>query len=189
MDKVRATLDRWTLPWKSSYYGTFNRGYRDTKAIVFAEEYMDIPKNSTEYKVFCFNGRAKFTLLELDYFGSSPKRAYYDRDWNEVPYRFGKIPKVSLGEMPNQYPEVIRLAEILAEPFPYVRVDFYDIEGNLYVGELTFYSGGGFSNLMPREWDYILGEDLDLSAAMESVASGEYKSQSVRRGERNDKVY
>lgn len=189
LNKVRATLDRWTLPWKSSYYGTFNRGYRDTKAVIFAEEYLDIPKNSTEYKVFCFNGRAKFTLVELDFFGSSPKRAYYDRDWVEVPYSFGKAPKVSLNKMPEQYPEIIRLAEILAEPFPYIRVDFYDIDGKLYVGELTFYSGGGFSNLKPREWDHILGKDLDISAAMECVANGVYKSQSADGEERNDQAY
>lgn len=169
LDKVRATLDRWILPWKSSYYGTFNRGYRDTKPIVFAEEYLDIPHNSTEYKVFCFNGRVKFTLLELDYFGNTPRRAYYDRDWKEVPYQLGNIPKVSLDKMPDAYPQIIRLAEILAEPFPYVRVDFYDIQGKLYVGELTFYSGGGFSNLKPREWDYKLGQELDLSYAMERV--------------------
>lgn len=182
LDKMRATLDRWTLPWKSSYYGTFNRGYRETKAVIFAEEYLDIPKNTTEYKVFCFNGKAKFTLLELDYFGSSPKRAYYDRDWNEVPYSFGNIPKVSVDKMPKQYPKIIRLAEILAEPFPYIRVDFYDIDGKLYVGELTFYSGGGFSSLKPKEWDCALGKELDLTDAMESVASGEYKSQPVSKG-------
>lgn len=186
LDKVRATLDRWTLPWKSSYYGTFNRGYRETKAVIFAEEYLDIPKNTTEYKVFCFNGKAKFTLVELDFFGNNPKRAYYDRNWVQVPYSFGKVPKVSLNEMPEQYPEIIRLAEILAEPFPYIRVDFYDINGKLYVGELTFYSGGGFSKLNPREWDYILGKELDISTAMECVATGEYNYSSENREEENE---
>lgn len=168
---VRATLDRWMLPWKSSYYGTFNRGYRDTKPILFVEEYLDIPKNSTEYKVFCFHGRAKFTLVELDYFGNHPRRAYYDREWKEVPYRFGNIEKTTLGKMPETYPEIIRLAEKLADPFPYIRVDFYDIHGRLYVGELTFYSGGGFSPLLPIEWDHQLGQELDLTQAMNDVGS------------------
>ena len=166
LNKTRAVLDRWRLPWKSSYYGTFNRGYRDTKSIVFAEEYLDIPENSTEYKVFCFNGKAKFTLVELDYFGSDPKRAYYDRNWKEVPYQFGNIKKVSLGKKPENYSEIIRLSEKLAKPFPYIRVDFYDIKGKLYVGELTFYSGGGFSALTPQKWDYELGKELDLTQAM-----------------------
>lgn len=178
LDQTRATLDRWMLPWKCSYYGTFNRGYQSVKPVIFAEEFLDIPQNSTEYKVFCFNGRAKFTLLELGYFGSSPKRAYYDRDWNEVPYQFGGIPKVSVEKMPDVYPEIIRLAEILAQPFPYIRVDFYDVQGKIYVGELTFYSGGGFSSVQPKDWDYRLGEELDISSAMGSTRSAGFRSPS-----------
>lgn len=166
IEKTRAILDRWTLPWKCSYYGSFNVGYRNVKPIIFAEEYLDISNNSTEFKVFCFNGRAEFVLLELDYFGKQPRRAYYDRDWNEVPWRFGKIQTASVPEKPAEYDEIIRLAEKVAEPFPYIRVDFYDIEGKLYIGELTFYSGGGFSYLNPPEYDKLLGDKLDISIAM-----------------------
>ena len=61
---------------------------------------------------------------------------------------------------------MLSIAEKLAEPFPYVRVDFYDIKGKLYVGELTFYSGGGFTRIIPSKWDEILGEKLDISEAM-----------------------
>ena len=163
IDKVRATLDRWTLPWKTSYYGSFNRGYKDVKAKIFAEEYLDIPKNSTEYKAFCFNGKVRFTLVEMDYFGKSPKRGYYDRNGDELPIKLGKIEKGQWPEIPKEYEEIIRIAEILAEPFPYVRVDFYSINEKLYVGELTFYSGGGFTKISPSEWDHIFGEELDIS--------------------------
>lgn len=171
MDKLRYTLDQWTLPWFSSYYGTFNKGYQTVKPIIFAEEYLDLKNNTTEYKVFCFNGRAEFTLIELDYFGGKPARAYYDRDWNKVPWQFtnrykNKEANVTLGEMPAEYPEMLRLAEKLAEPFPYIRVDFYCIEGKLYVGELTFYSGGGLTVLEPEVYDKSFGEKLDITDAM-----------------------
>ena len=177
IDQVRSKLDRWSLPWKSSYYGTFNRGYRTVPARIFAEEYLDIPKNSTEYKVYCFNGKVRFTLVELDYFGAKPKRAYYDRDWKEVPFFWKGVEKTQVPVMPEEYPEIVRIAEVLAKPFPYVRVDFYDIDGRLYVGEMTFYSGGGFSRLRPREWDHILGEELDISEAMERVKRGDFATE------------
>lgn len=167
INKIRSNLDRWMLPWKSSFFGTFNRGYKGMKPIVFAEQYLNIPENSTEYKVFCFNGKAKFTLIELDYFGKNPQRAYYDKDWNEVPFQFGNIKKVQLPEPPANYVKILELAEKLAEPFPYIRVDFYDIDGKLYVGELTFYSGGGFSKIQPLEYDKILGEELDISSVFD----------------------
>ncbi len=174
IDKIRADLDRWTLPWKTSYYGTFNRGYRTVKPVIFAEEFMEIPENSVEYKAFCFNGKIRFTLVELGYFGNKPQRAYYDRDWKEVPFQWGNIEKVSVPQMPEEYPEILRIAEELAKPFPYVRVDFYSVNGKLYIGELTFYSGGGFSHMKPRAWDNALGEELDISEPMRRVASGEF---------------
>ena len=52
---------------------------------------------------------------------------------------------------------MIRLAEKLAEDFDFIRVDMYNIDGRLYVGELTCYPGGGQIRWIPREYDYWLG--------------------------------
>lgn len=166
LEEVKAKLDMWRLPWKSSYYGSFNWGYKNMSPIVFAEEYLNIADNSTEYKFFCFNGKVNFVLVELDYFGKSPMRGYYDREWNELPFQLEKIKKTSNVKKPDTYEKMVELAEKLAEPFPYVRIDFYDIEGKLYVGEMTFYSGGGFTKVIPQNWDNILGEQLDIKEAM-----------------------
>ena len=54
------------------------------------------------------------------------------------------------------------MSRVLAKDFPLVRVDFYEVGDRIYVGELTFTSGGAFSRFVPREWDYKLGEYLDL---------------------------
>ena len=143
LEEVKAKLDMWRLPWKSSYYGSFNWGYKNMKPVIFAEEYLNIPDNSTEYKLFCLNGKVKICLVELDYFGKTPMRAYYDCNWNELPFQFEKIKKTSNVKKPDTYEKMIELAENLAEPFPYVRIDFYHVDGKLYIGEMTFYSGGG----------------------------------------------
>ena len=58
---------------------------------------------------------------------------------------------------------MVEIAEFLAKDFPFVRVDFYDVAGRIYVGEMTFTSGGGFSNFEPVEIDYKLGEMLDIT--------------------------
>ena len=57
---------------------------------------------------------------------------------------------------------MIQLAEILAEDFKYVRVDFYVVEGNIYFGELTFYPCNGFGVFKPEEMDFKFGRMLDL---------------------------
>ena len=168
LDEIRAKLDYWCLPWKSSYYGSFNWGYKNAEPVVFAEEYIDISGSSTEYKVFCFNGKVRFTLVEADYFGENPKRGYYSRNWEEEPFQLGNTEKKQFRK-PAAYEEMLEISEKLAEPFPYVRVDFYNVSGRLYVGEMTFYSGGGFSRVIPRSYDEVLGRDLDLTEAMKRV--------------------
>ena len=60
------------------------------------------------------------------------------------------------------FQEMIRLAETLSKDIPHVRVDFYDINGKIYFGELTFFHFSGNTRFQPDEWDYKIGEWLEL---------------------------
>ena len=160
--RTRCRLNNWVQPWKNCYYASFYQGYKNVKPKIIAEAYLDIPHNSKEYKIFCFNGKADFVLVELDYFGKKPERAFYDRNYNETEFKIGKMPKVALDKKPENFDKMIELADKLSSPFPLVRVDFYDVDGKIYFGELTFYSGGGFSHIYPLEWDRKLGDKLRL---------------------------
>ena len=55
------------------------------------------------------------------------------------------------------------LASNLSKGLPQVRVDFYEVDGRVYFGELTFFHFGGFTPFEPEEWDYRLGSLIDLS--------------------------
>ena len=57
---------------------------------------------------------------------------------------------------------MVQLAEELGNPFPHVRVDLYDINGKIYFGELTFFHFSGNVPFEPVEWDYKIGEWLNL---------------------------
>lgn len=63
---------------------------------------------------------------------------------------------------PEKLDEMVRLAEVLTNGIPFVRVDFYYVEGKIYFGELTFYPGAGFEKFDPEEWDYKLGELISI---------------------------
>lgn len=165
---TKKLLNKWVQPWESAYYTSFNLGYKNVVPKIIAEEYLDIPNNSKEYKIFCFNGQPEFVLIELDYFGKNPKRAFYDRNFVEKEFKIGKMPKATLDSKPQNFDKMIELAEKLSKPFPLVRVDFYDVNGKIYFGELTFYSGGGFMDIQPREWDRKLGDKLSLNIVAEN---------------------
>ena len=57
---------------------------------------------------------------------------------------------------------MVSIARQLSKDFPHVRVDLYNIDGNIYFGELTFYDGSGYKGYAPDEFDFILGGYFDL---------------------------
>ena len=114
-----------------------------------------------DYKFFCYNGRAKYIVVDTDrYIGH--KRNFYDTDWNDLhitsdcPACDRPIPR------PETLEEMIRVAETLSAGFPYVRVDLYSVGGKVYFGELTFYPWSGYVQYQPDEADFLFGKDFTL---------------------------
>ncbi len=114
-----------------------------------------------DYKVFCYDGKPKFVIVDVDrYIGH--KRNFYDTEWNNLhiisdcPAADMEIPK------PENLEKMIRVASKLSEDFPFVRVDLYNIKGKIYFGELTFYPWSGYVQYTPDSADYLLGKDFPL---------------------------
>ena len=57
---------------------------------------------------------------------------------------------------------MLKLSKELSAGFPYVRVDFYDIDGKLIFGEMTFYPADGKKMFLPIEYNKILGDEIKL---------------------------
>jgi len=115
-----------------------------------------------DYKIFCYNGKPEYVIVDVDrYIGH--KRNFYDVQWNNLhitsdcPACDREVPK------PDNLEEMLQVAAKLSEDFPYVRVDLYNGKGKIYFGELTFYPWSGYVQFEPDEWDYILGEKMNLS--------------------------
>jgi len=114
-----------------------------------------------DYKIFCYNGHAKYIIVDVDrYIGH--KRNFYDRDWNNLHVTSDCPASDREIERPENLDEMLRVAEKLSEDFPYVRVDLYSVDGKVYFGELTFYPWSGYVQYDPDEWDYRFGEDFTL---------------------------
>ena len=90
------------------------------------------------------------------------KVTFFDRDWQVMPFtrHYPKSEKVI--EKPKNYELMIELAEKLSKNIPFVRVDFYEVNGKVYFGELTFFPGNGLEEFKPEEYDKMLGDYIDL---------------------------
>lgn len=163
--EIRNKVAYWMRPEQNSYYHAFNWGYKSVKPLVYAEQYMEqINGQLYDYKFYCCRGKVKYFMIATDRsIEDSLTYNYFDMDFNPMNLfsGTGKHAKVTL-EKPRLYDEMVKAAEILSKPFPFVRVDFYETRDNYYVGEMTFYCGGGLLKVEPIEWAYKLGSYIDL---------------------------
>lgn len=120
-----------------------------------------------DYKMWCFNGKCYYIWTCANRDKHSTEVMTYDREWNAHPeysvfndnYRKGRLlPK------PENFERMREIAEKLSEDFPCVRVDLYNINGDIYFGELTFTSLGGLMNFYTDDFLLRAGDLIDLSS-------------------------
>ena len=114
-----------------------------------------------DYKFFCFSGEPYLCFFCSDR-KNHVKSDFYDMNWVKQDFRWYYEPSGRVFEKPETFELMKKYAQILSEGFPFVRVDFYEVEGKVYFGELTFFHGGGLGWFKPDEIDRQLGEQLIL---------------------------
>ena len=141
--------------------------YKNVKPRIIAEKYMEDEKTSElrDYKIFCFNGEAKLLFIATDRQteGEETKFDFFDMEFNHLPFTNGHPNAEIPPEKPVCFDEMRELAEKLSTGIPHLRVDFYEVNGRVYFGELTFSHWSGMTPFDPPEWDEKLGEWIGLS--------------------------
>lgn len=139
--------------------------YKDVPRRIIAEQYLEDDRyhELRDYKFFCFNGcvKALFVATERQT-RKEPYFNFFDRDYNHLDIVQGHPQAPVPPEKPLNYDLMIQLAEKLSKGFPQVRVDFYEVNGKVYFGELTFFHHSGIVPFIPRKWDYTFGEWFEL---------------------------
>ena len=150
---------------RNYYWSSREWPYKDVKPRIIAEPYMEDSKahELIDYKFMCFNGKVKCSFTCSERFSKDGlKVTFFDKDWNVMPFERHYPVSKNPQKKPINYDKMIQFSEQLSKGISFVRVDFYEINGQLYFGELTFYPGGGFEEFTPEEWDYKLGDFLKL---------------------------
>lgn len=140
--------------------------YKNVKPRIIAEAYLE--DNETQelrdYKFFCFNGEVKALFIAEDRQENKETTFdFFDADFCHLDIRKGHHPNANVPPIkPLSFEEMKGMAEKLSRNIPHLRVDFYEVNGKIYFGELTFSSGSGFTPFEPNEWDLKFGQWLKL---------------------------
>ena len=135
--------------------------YKDMPKRIIAERYLeDETGELRDYKLFCYHGKPVYMQFDSGRFNGTHYRNFYDMDLNLLDISDNStIVNPSLVPIDSEsFNKMKTIAAKLAEPFEFVRTDFYYVSGQIIFGELTFFDGGGYSGFSKPEYDVMFGE-------------------------------
>jgi len=159
--KLKKKLNNWL---DINYYDIGKEyQYRNIKPLIIAEPLIKCDKEGQllDYKFFCFNGRPKYIQVDIDRF-INHKRNFYDLEWNKLPFSILYPNSSKHIKKPTNLKGMLDIVKNLSKDFPFVRVDLYNCDGQIYFGELTLHPGGGCEPIVPNKWDFIIGSHLKV---------------------------
>lgn len=178
-DKSKFNQEKAVAYMKKVYslpYGGLEAGchYMRIKPGIIAEEFLNndetskkVSKTLIDYKIWCVNGKVEYIWTCCN---RTPPHGVevmtYDREWNAHP-EYSVFDSIYCEGKPMPAPKklsgMIEVAEKLANPFPIVRVDLYNLDGVIYFGEMTFTSLGGLMDFYTQEFLDMVGKKIDLN--------------------------
>lgn len=152
-------LRRWTGE-NFSYYN-IETHYKEIKPRIICEKYIGGLDQGLpiDYKVYCLNGKPTLTQCCLDR-ESELKLCYYDIEWKRLEYSSREIDKYAHANKPKNYDQMLRISSKISQQFEYVRIDFYEVDYKLFIGELTFTPAACMLTYLTREAELTLGKLL-----------------------------
>lgn len=155
---------------KHDYYLTYREWpYKDVPRRIIAEPYME-DEEAAElgldtlpvYKFLCFEGKPRIVQTIQNDKMPNESIDYFDPSWNLLPFRQNYPNSPVPTEQPDCLNEMLEIAAKLSNPFHFVRVDLYQVNGEIYFSEFTFFSDAGFAPFDPPEWNEKLGSWIQI---------------------------
>ena len=157
LDKLLNETITWLDP-RNTMMNTCCCRFNNSTPCILAEEFLKQEGHTpNDYKFFCFDGVPYYVYVATAHFEKGMSAiSFYDLDWNMLDVRYADYLSVKV-EKPKQFDEMLEIARKLSSGFPFVRVDFFNVAGKVYLSELTFDSGDGHRKFDPVSFDYEMG--------------------------------
>lgn len=165
--QIKTVRKNLTKGLKQDYYLTGREWpYKNVPRKIIAEQYMEDKETGElrDYKFFCFDGEPKALFVATDRQAKNKETCFdfFDIEYNHLPIINGHPNAQIPPRKPQHFDKMVELARHLSANIPHVRIDFYEVNGKVYFGEITFYQNSGFIPVYPKEWDKKLGDLINL---------------------------
>lgn len=154
---------------KNYYYQSREWNYKNIEPKIIVERFIEAESDLLDYRFFCFNGEVKLIFVDIETASKdgkhnpNAKRNIYNRDFILQDFTVGRKNFSSdLVQKPTNLNTMIEVAETIAKPFPFCRIDLYNLDGDIKFGEVTFYPGGSTQQFSSEEVDRMVASWLEL---------------------------
>ena len=172
-DKNKLSLKdaKFKLNWrlKQNYYYWVDKqwAYKDIPPRIILEPLLQNSDGSpfVDYKFFCYGGKLRYFMYSLGEAEHQVRNVKLDPQKNIIDHFFRKniqIPPEEI-KLPDNIDEMIAIAEEQGKKFPCLRLDMFNVDGHIYIGEFTFYPNGGFINIYSEEYSQKLADMIDIN--------------------------
>lgn len=160
IEQLEKTRKSWFRHDQFSTLGEW--GYKNIKKQVFVEEFLDFGGTvPDDFKFFVYHGKVKFIQLDTGRF-KQHYRNMFDENWQDLEVDYSHPRKQPSPEKPELFSQMKAAAERLGENFSFIRVDFYQLKGDVYFGELTVYPGAGYEVFPSVNMDVLFGKPWQI---------------------------
>ncbi len=138
--------------------------YKNVQRRIIIEQFLTEQNSEclTDYKFFCFNGIPKIMYISKD-FAEKPTTDFFDMNFKYLKIKMKDDNSKVIPSKPEKFDEMKKIAKKLSRNIPFLRVDMYYINNNIYIGELTFFHNSGMVRISPKEYEKILGDYIDIT--------------------------
>lgn len=168
LDKKAARKKLETCLKHNFFWGQREWPYKNVKPRIIAEKYMEDTetKELRDYKFYAFRGIVRAMFIASNRQNGETKADYFDMNFKPLPFNWGYPNSKKLPSKPLSFDKMVKIAEQVTKNIPEARVDFYEVNGKAYFGEITFFDGSGMERFNPDTWDKKFGEWLKLPENM-----------------------
>jgi len=164
---AKKTLKRW---YREDWWRRYAEiQYRHIQKKIICEAYIDTGRYlPCDYKIYCFYGTPRVALVCMDR-ETSLALEWYDLSWN--PLDLGRMPNRQKATRPDSFERMLEYSRALSKPFPFARIDFYDVRGRPLFGEITLVPAAGMADYYNEKGNQYLGDMLALPSARKPLSA------------------